>query len=77
MTDHPKLQCINPNDGRDTVSDAFERAGCRITVRPCNKANVGEVFPFHQIGDVRYVRIEIDILAQEMRAVSQPVSESE
>jgi hypothetical protein len=36
------------------------------------RGNVGEVFPFHQIGDVRYVRIEIDILAQEMRAVSQP-----
>jgi hypothetical protein len=37
-----------------------------------DKANVGQIFPFQEIGYVRDVSIEVDVLAQEMRSVCQP-----
>src|SRR5258708_37199062 len=36
-----------------------------------DKANVGEVFPFHDIRDCSYVGVKIYVLAQEVRAICQ------
>ena len=67
-----RLQCIDPHDRRDAIANSFERARSRkATMGMGDKANVGKVFPFDEVGDVRYVRIEIYVFAQEVRAIRQ------
>src|SRR5262249_27260284 len=64
---------IDPDDGGDAIADAFERTRRReASIGMGDEANVGEVFPLHQVAHVRYVRVEIGVLAEQMRAITEP-----
>ena len=70
-----RLERIDPDDRRHTVADLLERARAwPAAIGMHREADVLEVFPFEQVGDVGDVGVEHHLLAQEMRAVGDPVS---
>ncbi len=66
-----RLECVEPDDGRDAVADLLERARARpAAIGMHHQAHVLEVFPFEDVDDIGDVGVEVDVLAHEMRALA-------
>ena len=63
---------VKPYSRRNAIPNAFECARAnKACIGPRHKADVLKAFPFDQVHDVGNVGVQIDVLAQQMRAIRQ------